>query len=74
MTPEITTLTGHYAEFLRAERRSPRTIANYRYVVEGFARFLGDRPVSSASWGDIVAYQAHVAEKGKSDSSVRVAT
>jgi integrase/recombinase XerD len=74
MTPEITTLTGHYAEYLRAERRSPRTIANYRYVVEGFARFLGDRPVSSASWGDIVAYQAHVAEKGKSDSSVRVAT
>ena len=74
MTPEITTLIDRYAEYLRAERRSPRTIVNYQCAVKGFARFLGERPITAATCADIVAYQAHVAAKGKSDSSVRVAT
>jgi len=74
MTPEVTTLIGRYSEYLRAERRSPRTIVNYEYVLKGFAQFLGHRPVAAATWADIIAYQAHVAARGKSDSSVRVAT
>lgn len=74
MTPEVTTLIDRYSEYLRAERRSPRTIVNYEYVLKGFAQFLGDRPVAAATCADIVAYQAHVAARGKSDSSVRVAT
>jgi site-specific recombinase XerD len=74
MTPEITTLISRYAEYLRAERRSPRTIVNYEYAVKGFARFLGERSITGATFADIIAYQAHVAAKGKSDSSVRVAT
>ena len=74
MTPEVTTLIDRYAEYLRAERKSPRTIANYRCAVKGFARFLGDRCITTATCADIVAYQAQVAAKGKSDSSVRVAT
>lgn len=74
MTPEVTTLIDRYSEYLRAERRSPRTIVNYQYVVKGFAQFLGDRPIAAATSADIIAYQAHVAAKGRSDSSVRVAT
>lgn len=74
MTPEITTLIDRYAEYLRAERRSPRTIVNYQYAVKGFGQFLGDRGIAVATCADIIAYQAHVAAKGKSDSSVRVAT
>lgn len=74
MTPEITTLIDRYVEYLRAERRSPRTIVNYRYAVKGFAEFLGDRCITAATCADIIAYQAAVAGKGKSDSSVRVAT
>jgi integrase/recombinase XerD len=74
MTSEITTLIHRYAEFLRAERRSPRTIVNYEYAVRGFGRFLGDRCITTATCADIIAYQAQVAANGKSDSSVRVAT
>lgn len=74
MTLEVTTLIDRYAEYLSAERRSPRTITNYRYVIKGFAQFLGGRCITAATCGDIVSYQAHVAAKGKSDSSVRVAT
>ena len=74
MTLEVTTLIDRYAEYLSAERRSPRTITNYRYVIKGFSRFLGGRCITAATYGDIVSYQADVAAKGKSDSSVRVAT
>lgn len=71
---ETTTLSGRYARYLLAEGRSPRTIQNYQYVIEGFARFLGERPLEQATAEDIFAYQVHVAERGLSDSSVRVAT
>lgn len=74
MTPEVTTLIERYAEYLVAERRSARTITNYQYAVKGFARFLGERSIADATCADIIAYQAHVAAKGQSDSSVRVAT
>ena len=74
MTPEITTLIDRYAEYLRAERRSPRTITNYQYAIKGFAQFLGGRGVADATCADIISYQAHVAANGRSDSSVRVAT
>ena len=74
MTPEVTTLIDRYAEYLRAERRSPRTITNYQYAIKGFAQFLGGRGVTDATCADIISYQAHVAANGRSDSSVRVAT
>jgi site-specific recombinase XerD len=74
MTSEVTTLIDRYAEYLVAERRSPRTIVNYGYAIRGFARFLADRSITAATCADIVSYPAHVAAKGKSDSSVRVAT
>lgn len=74
MTEKVTTLTKNYAEFLLAEGKSLRTIANYGYVLEGFTRFLGGRPISEATFEDILAYQVYVASAGLSDSSVRVAT
>lgn len=74
MTNEITTLSQAYAEYLLAEGRSPRTIENYRYALQGFSRFLGERELNEATFEDILAYQVDVAERGFSDSSVRVAT
>jgi site-specific recombinase XerD len=59
---------------LRANGCSERTIDNYLYALKGFIRFLGERPLTSASADDIVAYQVQIAARGRSDSSVRVAT
>jgi site-specific recombinase XerD len=42
--------------------------------LNGFVKFLGERPLAGASAEDIVAYQVQIAARGKSDSSVRVAT
>ena len=74
MTPETTTLAGRYADFLLAEGRSKRTITNYLYALKGFARFLGDRPLTDATANDILAYQVDIGARGFSDSSGRVAT
>jgi site-specific recombinase XerD len=74
MTPETTTLSRRYAEFLLAEGRSKRTVQNYRYALAGFSRFLGDRPLEAASADDIIAYQVDLASRDFSDSAVRVAT
>lgn len=74
MTSEITTLSRRYADFLLAEGRSERTIENYQYALKGFSRFLGERSVETATADDIIAYQVHIATRGFSDSSVRVAT
>jgi site-specific recombinase XerD len=74
MTPETTTLSRRYADYLLAEGRSKRTIENYRYALEGFSRFLGERSLAGAAAQDIIAYQVDVARRGLSDSSVRVAT
>lgn len=71
---ETTTLSGRYAGYLLAEGRSPRTIQNYLCAIKGFTRFLGGRPLEQATAEDIFAYQVHVAERGLSDSAVRVAT
>jgi len=74
MTPDATILGREYADLLRADGCSERTIDNYLYALKGFTRFLGERPLTSASADDIVAYQVEIAAGGKSDSSVRVAT
>ncbi len=74
MTPETTTLSRRYADFLLAEGRSERTVENYLYALKGFSRFLGERPLVEATADDIIAYQVHVAARGFSDSAVRVAT
>lgn len=74
MTPDATVLSRQYADLLRANGCSERTIDNYLYALKGFTRFLGERPLTSASADDIVAYQVQIAATGRSDSSVRVAT
>jgi site-specific recombinase XerD len=74
MTPDATILSRQYADLLRANGCSERTIDNYLYSLSGFGKFLGERPLTSASADDIVAYQVQIAARGRSDSSVRVAT
>ena len=74
MIPDATILSRQYADLLRANGCSERTIDNYLYALKGFIRFLGERPLTSASADDIVAYQVQIAARGRSDSSVRVAT
>jgi len=74
MTSDATNLARQYADLLRANGCSERTIDNYLYSLNGFVKFLGERPLTGASAEDIVAYQVQIAARGKSDSSVRVAT
>jgi len=74
MTPDATMLSRRYADLLRANGCSDRTIDNYLYALKGFARFLGERSLSETTADDIIAYQVDVAARGLSDSSVRVAT
>jgi integrase/recombinase XerD len=74
MTPDAANLSRQYADLLRANGRSERTIDNYLYSLNGFVKFLAERPLTGASAEDIVAYQVQIAAGGKSDSSVRVAT
>jgi site-specific recombinase XerD len=75
MAPDATTmLFRRYADLLRANGCSDRTIDNDLYSLKGFTRFLGVRPLSEATADDIIAYQGEVAARGRSDSSVRVAT
>jgi site-specific recombinase XerD len=74
MTPDAAILSRQYADLLRANGCSERTIDNYVYALKGFTHFLGERPLTSASAEDIVAYQVQIAARGRSDSSVRVAT
>ena len=74
MTPDATMLSRRYADLLRANGCSDRTIDNYLYALKGFTRFLGERPLSETTADDIIAYQVDVAARGLSDSSVRVAT
>ena len=74
MTPDATTLSRRYADLLRANGCSDRTIDNYLYALKGFTRFLGERPLRETTADDIIAYQVDVAARGLSDSTVRVAT
>jgi len=74
MTPDATLLSRRYADLLRANGCSDRTIDNYLYALKGFTRFLGERPLGETTADDIIAYQVDVAARGLSDSSVRVAT
>lgn len=74
MTREAIELCRRYADILRARGNSERTIDNYHGALKGFVEFLGERPLTSANADDIVAYQIEIAARGKSDSSVRVAT
>ena len=74
MRPEDMELSRRYTDILRTRGNSARTIDNYLYAVKGFAEFLGERGLGSASAGDIVAYQIEISASGRSDSCVRVAT
>jgi site-specific recombinase XerD len=74
MRPEDIELSRRYTDILRVRGNAERTIDNYLYAVKGFAQFLGERGLKSASADDIVAYQIEIAASGRSDSCVRVAT
>jgi hypothetical protein len=49
MTPDATNLARQYADLLRANGCSERTIDNYLYCLNGFVKFLGERPLTGAS-------------------------
>ncbi len=70
MTPEATNLRRRYADVLRASGRSDRNIDNYLNALTGFTRYLGERPLKTATAQDIVAYQIEVAARGRSDSTL----
>lgn len=74
MRPEDIELSRRYADILSVRGNSERTIDNYVYAVKGFAQFLGERPLSSATADDIIAHQSAIKASGRSDSCVRVAT
>jgi site-specific recombinase XerD len=74
MTRETIELCRRYVDILRARGNVEHTIDNYHGALKGFVEFLGERPLKSAEAKDIVAYQIEIAARGKSDSSVRVAT
>jgi site-specific recombinase XerD len=74
MRPEDIELSRRYADILRVRGNAERTIDNYLYALKGFAQFLGERGLKSASADDIVAYQIEIVASGRSDSCVRVAT
>jgi integrase/recombinase XerD len=74
MRPEDIELSRRYADNLSVRGNSERTIDNYIYALKGFAAFLGERPLASATADDIVAYQSAIKASGRSDSCVRVAT
>ena len=74
MRPEDIELSRRYTDILRVRGNAERTIDNYIYAVRGFAQFLGERPLSSATADDIIAHQLAIKASGRSDSCVRVAT
>jgi site-specific recombinase XerD len=74
MRPEDIELSRRYADILRVRGNAERTIDNYLYAVKGFAQFLGERPLASATADDIIAHQCAIKAGGRSDSCVRVAT
>ena len=74
MRPEDIELSRRYADILSVRGNAERTIDNYIYAVKGFAQFLGERGLASATADDIVAHQLAIKASGRSDSCVRVAT
>jgi len=74
MRPEDIELSRRYADNLRVRGNAERTIDNYINALKGFAQFLGERPLGSATADDIVAHQSAIKASGRSDSCVRVAT
>jgi len=74
MSPDALDLSRRYADLLRAENLSDRTIDSYLCALKGFCGFLAERELRDATADDIVAYQVDVAARGRSDSTVRVAT
>jgi len=74
MRPEDIELSRRYADILRVRGNAERTIDNYLYSVKGFAQFLGERSLASATADDIIAHQYAIKASGRSDSCVRVAT
>ncbi len=74
MTPENAGLARQFADRLRTEGRSERTIENYLYSLKGFTSYLEPRGLAEASMEDIIGYQLSISAQGRSDSTVRVAT
>ena len=64
MESDTTSLCQHYGNILRANGLAKRTIDNYQCSLRGFVRFLGDRPLQSATAEDVVAYQIQIASRG----------
>jgi len=54
MRPEDIELSRRYADILRVRGNAERTIDNYIYSLKDFAAFLGERPLASATAGDII--------------------
>jgi len=69
-----TDLTRAFADLLRLRSCGERTITSYLYAVKGFTHFLEPRPLREATVDDIIAYQVQISARGRSDSTVRVAT
>ena len=69
-----TDLTRAFADLLRLRSCAERTITSYLYAVKGFTEFLEPRPLREATVDDIIAYQVQISARGRSDSTVRVAT
>jgi integrase/recombinase XerD len=63
-----------FTDLLRTKGRADGTIDNYVGALKGLAEHLGERPVRTAEPDDILAYQVKLAARGRSDSTVRVAT
>ena len=56
-----------YADHLRAEERSPGTIAKYTRDLTAFARFLGGKPLTHES---AAGWKAHLLEQGHKPNTV----
>jgi site-specific recombinase XerD len=74
MTPSAPDLFQEYQNVLRAASRAERTIGSYLGALRQFDEFLGERTLEGASAEDVRRYLTHLAERGKSDSTIHVAT
>jgi integrase/recombinase XerD len=63
-----------FKNVLRAGSRAERTIDSYLGTLKQFDDFLAEQPLATSSAEDVTKYLTHLAEKGKSDSTIHVAT
>jgi integrase/recombinase XerD len=63
-----------FENVLRAASRAERTIDSYLGTLKQFDDFLAESPLAGSSAEDVRKYLIHLAEKGRSDSTIHVAT